>query len=564
MESASSEATGWEASGAEAAHFHDARLVNSYSGLLSRYTAILVSSLAACSLFAVLTLHFWSYTNDDAFISLRYLQNLADGYGLTYNRGEHVEAYTNFLFIINTFVVNLFIRNPLLSAKLLGIACSAATLAALLLSLRKTCPGAPNWEIHLYVALLFLSNIPFWLWSVGGLEVGQFALLLFLVGFLFTPAGPYPRPILWMLASVALALTRPEGVAVVLAIGAVALLRDRSHGDRRYFLAALTVAAVFIAYRAISYWYYGALFPTSFLIREDYAKDYLIKKMLAGVRYAFDFALLYLSVPLAGIGLSALWTPKKQEQGMPLYSGGTVLLYLALIVYFGGDPKIYWRLIVPVFPLVVAISATLLQRALPKFPPIKGRLCVLALCAASGCVTFLVLTGAVDKVNYRRLRNEYSILTARAIRGLWIRDHIDSAETIVCMPAGATPYFAQRRSYDGALTLYETATARATTSAREYVSYLNTAHTKFHVAQIIQEQKPAIIVEGPQQFQGYRRVELSKHLPLDMSFRTDLRWVTEGSLSEAEEQELLNRAFSGLLFTRTRRNKVTPGFNVGN
>ena len=35
---------------------------------------------------------------DDAFISIRYADNLVSGLGLVYNAGERVEGYTNFLF----------------------------------------------------------------------------------------------------------------------------------------------------------------------------------------------------------------------------------------------------------------------------------------------------------------------------------------------------------------------------------------------------------------------------------------------------------------------------------
>src|SRR5262245_52276707 len=47
----------------------------------------------------ILLLHGWryfDYTSDDAYISYRYASNLADGVGLVWNPGEHVEGYSNF------------------------------------------------------------------------------------------------------------------------------------------------------------------------------------------------------------------------------------------------------------------------------------------------------------------------------------------------------------------------------------------------------------------------------------------------------------------------------------
>ncbi|EMM79312.1 hypothetical protein LEP1GSC037_0026 [Leptospira interrogans str. 2006001854] len=47
-------------------------------------------------LFGVTTSYRMRWISDDAFISLRYAKNFADGKGLVFNEGEFVEGYTNF------------------------------------------------------------------------------------------------------------------------------------------------------------------------------------------------------------------------------------------------------------------------------------------------------------------------------------------------------------------------------------------------------------------------------------------------------------------------------------
>ena len=42
------------------------------------------------------------YVKDDAFISLRYARNIADGLGVVFNPGDRLEGYTNFLWILLT------------------------------------------------------------------------------------------------------------------------------------------------------------------------------------------------------------------------------------------------------------------------------------------------------------------------------------------------------------------------------------------------------------------------------------------------------------------------------
>ncbi|RKX21336.1 MAG: hypothetical protein DRP51_04400, partial [Candidatus Zixiibacteriota bacterium] len=60
-----------------------------------RKSILLLISVILFFIFAYL---FWGYSIDDAFITFRYAENLADGYGLVFNPGgEPVEGYSNFL-----------------------------------------------------------------------------------------------------------------------------------------------------------------------------------------------------------------------------------------------------------------------------------------------------------------------------------------------------------------------------------------------------------------------------------------------------------------------------------
>jgi len=55
---------------------------------------------ALCAAAAALMLSFGDIVQDDAFISYRYAQNLAEGRGLVYNAGERVEGYSDFLWTV--------------------------------------------------------------------------------------------------------------------------------------------------------------------------------------------------------------------------------------------------------------------------------------------------------------------------------------------------------------------------------------------------------------------------------------------------------------------------------
>ena len=60
----------------------------------------LLGLLAICLVLVLIQGSFGLCTQDDAFISFRYAQNLVEGHGLVYNIGERVEGYTNFLWTI--------------------------------------------------------------------------------------------------------------------------------------------------------------------------------------------------------------------------------------------------------------------------------------------------------------------------------------------------------------------------------------------------------------------------------------------------------------------------------
>src|SRR5262245_20269895 len=58
-------------------------------------------ALVAAAGFAVRLVQYWPYTVDDAYISARYAQHLARGYGLVYNPGETpVEGSASFLHVL--------------------------------------------------------------------------------------------------------------------------------------------------------------------------------------------------------------------------------------------------------------------------------------------------------------------------------------------------------------------------------------------------------------------------------------------------------------------------------
>src|SRR3990172_8780796 len=62
--------------------------------------ALSVAVVAGAAIFLIHGRAFFNHLADDAFITLRYSRNLADGQGPVWNAGERVEGYTAFLWML--------------------------------------------------------------------------------------------------------------------------------------------------------------------------------------------------------------------------------------------------------------------------------------------------------------------------------------------------------------------------------------------------------------------------------------------------------------------------------
>ena len=116
---------------------------------------------------------------DDAMISMRYARNLAEGHGLVFNPGERVEGYTNFLWVLLAAVAIKLGLDPLLTTRIVGVACALAVMFFCTRFVARSTSSSPI--LILLVPLLLAANSAFALWSQAGLETMLFTFLV-LVG----------------------------------------------------------------------------------------------------------------------------------------------------------------------------------------------------------------------------------------------------------------------------------------------------------------------------------------------------------------------------------------------
>jgi hypothetical protein len=297
---------------------------------------------------------------DDAFITLRYAENLANGLGLVYNAGERVEGYSNPTWtVLCALAIRLGI-DGVWFAQALGIVCLGLLVPATAWAGRRLAgspPGAAAGFVPLAAAGV-ATHYHLRDFASCGLETLGFVLLVTLLVGTLARAERARDFALASLLAVAAALTRPDGGLVGALAGAVAVLaaaRQRRWAPvLGYALPGLLLFVPFVAWRLL---YYGEWLPNTF-----YAKSAGDPYPGQGWYYVGLFFTLYWPLLPALLAVLLLpWRPRGARS--PWLLAWFVLPYLGFVVWVGGDFMLA-RFCLPVVPLLY-LGLELLARRLP-------------------------------------------------------------------------------------------------------------------------------------------------------------------------------------------------------
>lgn len=405
--------------------------------------ATIARILIAMIAFLCLCAFFYSFTIDDAYISLRYARNIAEGYGPVFSTdgSPPVEAYTNFLWVI--MEAALF-RLPFISddnvihvVKCIGIIFGLCFLVLLALQTRELngSDTAIAWSVSLAAWIPYIA-----FWSVGGLETPLYLalaagalLLLIRAHKRSTLRGGIPAGVVLAL----LGLTRPEGAVfafamwAILAVGSCATAT--SWRSRLWWVGG--VATTVVLYGAYFWWryqYYGYLAPNSF-----YAKG--------GARSADDFVstVLHRGLDLAGfwqyllplVCLAAIGIPARYRQGTRSHS--TILLWATLVaVGLGLVARYEWM---PGYRYELLIFASLPTLAAIGLSRIRVSGTWQRLVAAAGLAVYLAIPAYTSLTLWRAYGP--SLDMAHVSVGKWIHDVAPHNCSLATCDMGALAFF---------------------------------------------------------------------------------------------------------------------------
>jgi len=295
-----------------------------------------------------------AWITDDAYITLRTIENFIAGYGLTYNPFIRVQAYTHplwmlllsFGYLVQMRMFGFDSNNGLYLLTLLvsvGLACGAVTLVMSRISGEQI----ENKGLFIIAALFSKAFLDY---ATSGLEnpLTYFLLALFLVLFLNKKSGLF-----WLtFISSLLALNRLDTLLFAIPALGFTFFQDLKDWRRNTGLILLGLLPFFL-WELFSMIYYGFPFPNT-----AYAKlntgigerllliqglDYMVNSM------GLDPLTLFV---VAFAGVCAVI--ERDQKVLVVYSG--VLLYLLYTVFIGGDFMTGRFLAAPLF-----VSAALLS-----------------------------------------------------------------------------------------------------------------------------------------------------------------------------------------------------------
>ncbi|SYZ72702.1 membrane hypothetical protein [Candidatus Zixiibacteriota bacterium] len=380
--------------------------------------------IVALYLFHALNL---SFTQDDSYISYRYVQNFLDGKGLVFNPGEYVEGYTNFLLIIILIFFGKLGINYIIASKAIGLVSGTGILILSFLWGKKYSRGGISEIIPSAVPLLLASNAAFAYWSMSGMETTLFALLIFLGLYLASENSLLYVPVLALGA-----LTRPDGAVV---FGSIILYKIISRNSS--LRAASRDIALFVLLLLPQFifriFYYHDLLPNTFYAKTGWSLAYIgrgLEYIWLSLRHYGLFGLLFI-VPILA------WRIMDRKLRLVFFVS---LLFALYIIWVGGDvfhEHRFFVSMIPAYYLVFVIGTSLLSGKLFQ----SNRTWRIAMVSLFLTV-FLILTVILPFDEMRSSREAMKSLVGKMGNWATVLNHsLPGHYTIACATIGALGYY---------------------------------------------------------------------------------------------------------------------------
>jgi len=269
-----------------------------------------------------------AWMSDDAYVTLRTVDNIVHGYGPIWNPGERVQAYTHPLWMMALSIVYFFTRDAFMPSMFLGI-----VLSAIAVGWGASRIGGKPGFATLFIVLAVMSR-SFVDYSTSGLENPLSHLIIVLLYAKYLEYDGSTEQLTWVILLAALLMLNRLDLALVAAPPVLDLLRREPW--RRVVRPLLVGTSPLVLWELFSLVYYGSLVPNTALAKLDNGLEASLLWRQGGVYllHQIEFDPLSLAVMAAALTIGATQV-RRRPQFAVLAVG--VFLYLVYVCKVGGD-----------------------------------------------------------------------------------------------------------------------------------------------------------------------------------------------------------------------------------
>lgn len=308
------------------------------------------------ALYLYLSMNLFAWVIDDLYIYFRYVDNFISGNGIAFNKGEHVEGFSSFLWFMYLSLCGA-INLPLeAAAKYTGLAISVVNALLTYKISSHIFPG----RFALIAPAMMMFSLPYMLWSVSGFEIMLCIFLILLSAFIVLTKNSKRYMILLSVLLFMLCITRPEGILTAVAIFAYMYFFREMRSELKFpSLLFISMLLLFLIFR---FFYFGDILPNTYYAKIGHGLigSYELRSYKNGLMY-FIFFLKSNPQFIPAIMFSAFIIFKAMHNRIMILFVMLLACQLIFMTFSGGDWMVQYRFAVPAIPLLAIITAGFLQ-----------------------------------------------------------------------------------------------------------------------------------------------------------------------------------------------------------
>lgn len=290
-----------------------------------------------------------AWLGDDAFITLRSIDNWVNGYGPNFNVSERVQAFTHPLWMLILAAAYFFTREPYFTTLAVSLICVLIAMLVFFRYIPRSVWGG------VFAGLILISSNAFVDWSTSGLEnpLSFLLLVLFCVRYFAAGSSPEAKDLfqLSLISSLAMLNRLDTGVIYLPMLVFIWFVSERRMMN---FLQILLGQIPLIAWEMFALFYYGFPFPNTYYakLHTGLSSSEVYAQGLVYFIDSFRFDAITLTIIFVTIGAS--FFSRHRRSLLPLTLG--IVIYLGYILSIGGDFMSGRFFALPLFACAIAIA----------------------------------------------------------------------------------------------------------------------------------------------------------------------------------------------------------------